>query len=661
MSSRIGLYNKYVKSDIFNCNATTKDSEIKPHLERKNGEDSNINSKRSNFKTIDDIKKKFHKKYMSNYHQSDIFNANKSFDAPTKPKVKKIRGLSYISTCFDSMKDNEQFSKDIKEYTEQNRADKTKYEPDKYYHNEEATERLYDQLYDKNRNPITNNNNIPMKSSINIFKDAKKGNKNNIDDENNEKNLFLERKKKMSNQFTKKFFDQRNIEEKMKLEQETEKAVKTHRYNKSKGFITNNENNSINQNRFITPDKYQKCSKINKQMQLQSNLFKNEETKNENIVEIIENRLNKIKKIDDENKPEKMIFRKKAIFSKKMPNTETDRNQWGSINNKWEKSNLDWRNTDTELIFGKTYTAQTNKNNGKNMNNSIEYETPFQKKMNQLQDSGYRDTINESLKERRKFTKSSIKDKLNRTYDLEKINEILDEIPNDIMKLDKKKKIMFNANTSGLNGETGVNDNFINYNKFHKNILKKKEIKEPKIKIMSKTGDKNIKKIDKNLNNVKKHDDYNIHDFVLSYDSNPKNEKNSFDKFSENEIKLLFSKKGIHAYNIQKNQFDNRKYNVIKFRVRENEGEASLVKKIKEIENDFKNKEYKICIEKDVEKETKKNLKHIVNVPRSKVAMFSENDKKNTLKKKEPLQIKNQSKFTKQFNLIDHKYKTIKK
>ena len=178
---------------------------------------------------------------------------------------------------------------------------------------------------------------------------------------------------------------------------------------------------------------------------------------------------------------------------------------------------------------------------------------------------------------------------------------------------------------------------------------------------MSKTGDKNIKKIDKNLNNVKKHDDYNIHDFVLSYDSNPKNEKNSFDKFSENEIKLLFSKKGIHAYNIQKNQFDNRKYNVIKFRVRENEGEASLVKKIKEIENDFKNKEYKICIEKDVEKETKKNLKHIVNVPRSKVAMFSENDKKNTLKKKELLQIKNQSKFTKQFNLIDHKYKTIKK
>ena len=178
---------------------------------------------------------------------------------------------------------------------------------------------------------------------------------------------------------------------------------------------------------------------------------------------------------------------------------------------------------------------------------------------------------------------------------------------------------------------------------------------------MSKDGEKNIKKrknIDKNLNNVKSYDDYKIHDFVLSYDSKAKNEKINFDKFTESEIKLLFSQKGIHAYDIIKNQFDNGKYNVIKFKVRENEGENSLKEKMKKIEDDFVKKQYKICIEKDVEKEKKKNLRNVVNAPSSKVAMFiDKNDNKNIYKKKDPLQIKNNSKFTGQFSMINHNYK----
>ena len=244
---------------------------------------------------------------------------------------------------------------------------------------------------------------------------------------------------------------------------------------------------------------------------------------------------------------------------------------------------------------------------------------------------------------------------------MEKIDEILDEIPDNVLKYDKKKKIKFNANTAGLNGEEGIEDKFINYNKFHKNILKKKEKKEPTIKIMSKDGEKNIhkrKNLDKNFNNVKNYDDYKIHDFIISYDSKAKNDKNNFDKFSESEIKLLFSKKGIHAYDIQKNQFDNGKYNTIKFKVRDNEGENSLKEKMKEIENDFIKKEYKICIEKDIEKEKKKNLRNITNAPGSKVAMFVDNNEnKNIYKKKDPLQIKNNTKFTGQFNMINHKYK----
>ena len=165
------------------------------------------------------------------------------------------------------------------------------------------------------------------------------------------------------------------------------------------------------------------------------------------------------------------------------------------------------------------------------------------------------------------------------------------------------------------------------------------------------------KSLDKNLNNLQAYDDYNIHDFVLSYDIKNKNSKN-FDKFTEKDIKLLFSKKGIHVYNIQNNGFDNGKYNVIKFRVRENEGENSLKEKIKEIENDLSKQKFNICIEKDVEKKKKKNLRNVVNAPNSKVAMFVQNnDNKGGLKKKDPLQIKNNTNFSGQFNMIDHKYK----
>ena len=85
------------------------------------------------------------------------------------------------------MKDNSQFANDIKEYQSKYRGVKTEYEPDKYFHNENASERLYNQLYNKKRNPITTENNKTI--------------------ENNEKDLFVERKKKMRNNFTKNFFD----------------------------------------------------------------------------------------------------------------------------------------------------------------------------------------------------------------------------------------------------------------------------------------------------------------------------------------------------------------------------------------------------------------------------------------------------------------------
>ena len=650
MSNRSNLYEKYKKSDIFNLSSTTKNSEAPRKIRSRNIESSTINNQDENFHSIDPVNPR---KYNIKHHQSDIFNLNKTFQSNNpKPKVKKIRGAPQISTCFDSMKDDAQFANDIKEYTSKYRAVKTEYEPDRYYRHEDASERLYNQLYNKKRNPIVNNsNNRSLEANIDI----------NTNNEINDKDLFVQRKKNMRNNFTKVFLDQRSINDKKKLEQETEQAGKSHKFYKSKGF-THKSNDIVNEHKFVTPDKIiGNSSKINRQIQLQSNIFPtNENYKNINDIEKIKERIKSSKeaKSNDKN-TEKKANKKKVNKSRNIDQNENDKNIWGTVHSNWERSNLDWRNADCELIFGKTYQGKLPELEQKNEEKKIDI--PFQRKMEQLQDSGNKDTINESIKTKRKYNKNIYKDKFNHS-NLEKIDEILDEIPENILKYDKKKKILFNSNTTGLNGETELDNNFVNYNKYHKNVLKKKEKKEPTIKIMSKDGEKNINKkknLDKNYNNLKSHDDYNIHDFILSYDSKAKNSKNNFDKFGENEIKLLFSKKGIHAYDIQKNQFDNGKYNVIKFKVRENEGENSLKEKMKEIENEFIDKKYKICIEKDVEKEKKKNLRNVTNAtPGSKVAMFVDNNEnKNTFKKKDPLQIKNNSKFTGQFNNINYNYK----
>ena len=228
---------------------------------------------------------------------------------------------------------------------------------------------------------------------------------------------------------------------------------------------------------------------------------------------------------------------------------------------------------------------------------------------------------------------------------------------------DKKKKIIGNTNTTDFNGNVGLNNNFINYKKYHKNILNKNENinkKEPKIKIMSREDNKNKKKVlNRTFTNLKIHDDYNIHDYILSYDAKPKSEKNNFDNFNENEVKLIFSKKGIHIYDIKKNQFDNRKYNTIKFKIRENEGEKLLNEKLKKLEDDLAKKQYKVCIEKEIEKDKRKNLRGIAKNPFNKGLIIAEdeNNKNNKFKKVERLQLKKNASFSKLYTLVNHEYK----
>ena len=208
-----------------------------------------------------------------------------------------------------------------------------------------------------------------------------------------------------------------------------------------------------------------------------------------------------------------------------------------------------------------------------------------------------------------------------------------------------------------------MDKNILNYKKYHKNgINNKKKNKEPTIKIMSNESQNHIdNKInkDKNYNNLKKYDDYSIHDYIISYDTKNKNDKNNFDNLNENDVKLLFSKNGLHVYDIQKNMFDNGKYNIIKLKIRENDGDKILEEKIKEIENKLNQKEYKIIIKKEEEKNRKKNLRNVVKAPWSKASIFVDNvDNQNNIKMKNSN--KNNKKnmgFSNKYTNINHNYK----
>ena len=120
MSRRAELFEKYRKSDIFNLSS----AELNPvqnisHLPYKSELIDSSNPTQERKKIITNMKKGFinQKKYSSKHHQSDIFNLNKTVQPEKSSIINKKRNANNYSTCFDSMKDNIQYSKDLKNYT----------------------------------------------------------------------------------------------------------------------------------------------------------------------------------------------------------------------------------------------------------------------------------------------------------------------------------------------------------------------------------------------------------------------------------------------------------------------------------------------------------------------------------------------------------------
>ena len=655
MSKKNQIFEKYKKSDIFSL--TKNDEALHSELKsmRQNHQPSFINTQEDIFHTLEPQKTSNKDKpvlkrtNMLRHYKSDIFNLKNIIKTPKKPTLTKNRNASNLSNFFEGMQNNEEYKIDIKEYTNKHRKQKKVYDPNKYFIEEDPSDRVYNNLYDNKRNPIFPNQHLKnIKSSSNLLSNV------------NDKKLFTERKKVMRKQFTEQLLTHENATERKRLEEENQKGLKNHKFYKTKGF-TYNDNNYRTENNFYHPTQnHDNISKINKQIDLQSKIF-GENNKNADLNKIKE----RIKTARIRNEDREKKVDKKELKNKNIEREDNDRNIWGALHSNWEKSNLDWKNSNTELLFGKTYSGPSYKIKLEK-NKEKEKEDAFTRKVKHLSDSGFKDTINEqeSIKSKRNWNKVPLTHRP--TYsNLEQIDEVLNEISDKVLRPDRKKKIIGNANTTNFNGEIGIDDKYINYQKYHKQIWNenknKNKKKTPIIKIMSNEDNKNIsrKVLNKTVTDFKLFDDYKVHDYVLSYDTKIKSSKENLDSFSDNDVKLIFSKKGIHIYDIKRNCFDNGKYNTIKFKVRDNEGDDILKEKIKNVETEFNKKQYKVDIKKDVEKNKKVDFRKIAKNPFKKGLIITEENKNIKETQQKTKTLKKNSSFSGAYTLVNHKYKKL--
>ena len=623
MTSRKQLYNKYYNSDIFHSNPLQTESA--PTVRIRVSQAPLANTKNDLFNTEKNPPKESLTKrgvkrlgVYSKIYGSDIFCRTEQNEVKKREGVKKIRNANNFSNCMEGMKNNEEFSKNLKNYTKDHRTEKKKYNPDKYLNVETAAERYYKEIYDPHGSTV-----LPERS---------------FSSEALNKKTYADKKKNLNKDMAR--YNDCGADGKKKHE---EKKANDERkiYVKKKNEWT--EKNSGGYHFVDSKINPQNNSKINKQMYLQSNLFKNKEDGSKQIEQSPNLNIEKINERIEQEKAKNDRYERYHIGNEnpKRDLTNNDRSLWGSVHTKWEKSNLDWKSPETELMFGTGVSQDVNRDFGPKGPNA------FQRKLNQLADTKNKDTISEQKKVPINNLIKPPPTKVVNGEGLEKMEEIIKEMPN--LKEDVKLKIKMDATTSLLNGECDWDKKAKTLNKFYTNPNFRNKSKNKEIVI--KVGNK--KEIEKD-NNKTGHD---FCDYVLSYPT-----KSQFEKYGESDIKRIFGSKGLHIYDIQKNMFDKGTYNTIKFKVRENEDETNLNQKMDEVKKEFEQKDYKVQIKPEKKKDIRKNTKKFVSNPGQKLGILNENIGlyNNAKYSKLPEKIRKKNSFSNQFAHINYGYKKNK-
>ena len=625
--SRKQIYDKYFNSNIFN-NDPALAAKI-PKVRTRISQSSLLKTKDDLFNTENPTQKSpLTKKGVkrlgvySKLYGSDIFNKTNPNLTQKKSGVKKIRNANNFSSCFDSMKNLEEYKNNLKSYTKEKRTEKKNFKPDdKYINNETPAERYYKEMYEHN------GSNILPERCFSADKCTKE--------------KYANKKKNMKNEETKLNDEISELKLKPKINKKiyVKKKNKWTEDNSGNYHFIDNKKNPVNN------------AKINKQIYLQSNLFKNEDEKNnDNFSE--KKKMKTLEQINNRIEEEKSRIQRNNRYhfspqEKRRDLSGNDRMIYGSVHSKWEKSKIDWLNPQTEIMFGTQQSKDLKKEFGPKGPNA------FQRKLNQLADSKNIDTINENQKEPiNKIIKPQAQEITNDQGNA-KWNEVVEKIPN--LSPDKKLKIKQNATNSVLNDENNFENKAKTLTNFYTNPNMTSITKKPKKEVTDKIGKK------KNMNNSnkkpEKKSEHDFTDYVLTYAT-----KGNFEKFGENEIKNLFEKNGVHIYDIHKNMFDKGTYNMVKFKVRDDkEGQDALNQKITNIEKDL-GKNYKVKINKEKKKNLKINSKNFVSNPGAKLGILNENIgvHNNAKYTKIPDNIKNKKSFSRQFEQINYGYKKNK-
>ena len=618
---------KYHDSDIFNLKNEMSFNKSSNPSKNRTTQGSLEKTKDDIFNTLNNDKerrvKPLKKKvYIQNYLNHDLFNTHLN-DTPKNKKQNKRINVN-ASSCFNGIINNEEYKKELSNYSKIHRSEKKDYNPDIYFNKISAVGRYYNELYgDEKSGVFPSNNNLLSKTFTNS--PNKKGIKtvfaNNLRDfEARKRKLKIELNKNKSEcnfngkrKFNKKKIDiyGRNLDDK-----------------NNKSLIK--EKNEIKNN-----------TKLYKQLEYQSNIF-GEQNKdiNTKINDYINNK-NKEKerklKLKEKNKKENEEINNK-INEHNKKNLCLNKNIWGASHCKWQKSNMDWKDPGAQFLFKRIYTEG-------NLNRNNTEISAFQRKLYDMGDSDNIDTLSE-IKKDLNIEKYKIKKVINEDdNNTEETKEILRTLPNNVLRTDQKIRIINGSTTSNfLNNSSNENlnkmINRINNNIKNTRISKGKKKSSYFIKIMGKNS------LTNNKSNTNIQNNKNIIDnYLLVYSTKS---SNKFDNLNPIEIKKMFREKGIHIFDVKKDELGIGKLNKIKFKVRENEEDKKddLEQKIKMVENDLNKNKYKVSIKKDE------------NIKKTKIKKNNENSIKET-KNKTTLNGNRKKNLISQFPIADFKYKNF--
>ena len=131
--SRKQIYEKIFKSDIFNNDPSLTTQVPKVHI--RESQPSLTNTKNNIFNTEKKVPNKEAKAKIfinrklvySKIYGSDIFNQTIPVDKKNNESIKKKRNANNYSSCFDNMKNNSEYKKNLESYTKEKRAEKKCY------------------------------------------------------------------------------------------------------------------------------------------------------------------------------------------------------------------------------------------------------------------------------------------------------------------------------------------------------------------------------------------------------------------------------------------------------------------------------------------------------------------------------------------------------